>query len=61
MPQGAISSLQRHNNNLNLRGLKIVLDCAHGATYQIAPAVFAELGAQVISMGVEPNGFEYQR
>lgn len=43
-------------NNLNLRGLKIVLDCAHGATYQIAPAVFAELGAQVISMGVEPNG-----
>jgi phosphoglucosamine mutase len=43
-------------HNLNLRGLKIVLDCAHGATYQIAPAVFAELGAQVISMGVEPNG-----
>lgn len=43
-------------SNLNLRGLKIVLDCAHGATYQIAPAVFAELGAQVINIGVEPNG-----
>lgn len=43
-------------NNLNLRGLKIVLDCAHGATYQIAPAVFSELGAKVVSIGVEPNG-----
>lgn len=43
-------------NNLTLRGMKIVLDCAHGATYQIAPAVFAELGAEVVSIGVEPNG-----
>lgn len=43
-------------NNLTLRGMKIVLDCAHGATYQIAPAVFSELGADVISIGVEPNG-----
>jgi phosphoglucosamine mutase len=43
-------------NSLNLRGLKVVLDCAHGATYQIAPAVFRELGAQVIAMGNQPDG-----
>jgi len=41
---------------LNLRGLKIVVDCANGAAYQAAPNVFHELGAEVISIGVEPNG-----
>ena len=41
---------------LNLRGLKIVVDCAHGATYYVAPAVFDELGAEVIVMGAEPDG-----
>lgn len=41
---------------LSLRGLKIVVDCAHGATYYVAPAVFDELGAEVIVMGAEPNG-----
>ena len=40
-----------------LSGLKIVVDCANGATYHIAPNVFAELGAQVISMGDKPDGF----
>jgi len=40
-----------------LRGLRIALDCAHGATYAIAPAVFAELGAEVLPMGVTPDGF----
>jgi phosphoglucosamine mutase len=40
----------------HLNGLKIVVDCAHGATYHIAPNVFTELGAQVISIGVNPNG-----
>ena len=40
----------------NLRGLKIVLDCAHGATYHVAPSVFTELGAEVIEIGVAPNG-----
>ncbi|WP_108650016.1 phosphoglucosamine mutase [Dongshaea marina] len=40
----------------SLEGLKIVVDCAHGATYHIAPAVFSELGAEVIAMGVEPDG-----
>ncbi len=41
---------------LDLRGLSIILDCAHGATYHIAPSVFRELGAKVTTIGVEPNG-----
>ncbi|WP_411851642.1 phosphoglucosamine mutase [Stenotrophomonas sp. LGBM10] len=40
----------------DLRGLKIVLDCAHGATYHIAPLLFRELGADVVAIGAEPNG-----
>ncbi|WP_086930799.1 phosphoglucosamine mutase [Agarilytica rhodophyticola] len=40
----------------SLHGLNIVLDCANGATYHLAPKVFAELGAHVTSIGVEPNG-----
>jgi len=40
-----------------LNGLKIVLDCAHGATYRVAPNVFRELGAEVIVIGDKPNGF----
>ena len=43
-------------NALSLHGLKLVVDCAHGATYHIAPAVLSELGAEVISIGCEPNG-----
>lgn len=39
-----------------LKGLKIVVDGAHGATYKVAPCVFRELGAEVITIGVEPNG-----
>ncbi len=39
-----------------LEGLKIVLDCANGAAYKVAPAVFEELGAEVIKIGVSPNG-----
>jgi phosphoglucosamine mutase len=42
---------------LDLRGLKIVVDCAHGAAYHIAPDVFHELGAEVIAIGNQPNGF----
>lgn len=42
--------------NVDFKGMKIVVDCAHGATYHVAPNVFDELGAQVISMGVQPNG-----
>ena len=44
-------------DGLSLRGLRIVLDCAHGATYQVAPQVFAELGADVVVMAAEPDGF----
>lgn len=40
----------------SLEGLKIVLDCSHGATYQVAPKIFTELGAEVHSIGVSPNG-----
>jgi phosphoglucosamine mutase len=40
----------------DLRGLRIVVDCAHGATYHVAPHVFHELGAEVIAIGAEPNG-----
>ncbi len=41
----------------NLTGLKIVIDCANGAAYKIAPKIFWELGAEVIEIGTEPNGF----
>ena len=40
----------------SLDGMKIVLDCAHGAAYRVAPAVFEELGAKVIPLGIDPNG-----
>ena len=42
---------------LSLKGLSIVLDCAHGATYHVAPQVFGELGARVSAIGVDPDGF----
>jgi phosphoglucosamine mutase len=41
----------------SLRGLRIAVDCAHGATYHIAPSVLGELGADVVPMGVQPDGF----
>lgn len=43
--------------NMNLRGLKLVVDTANGAGYHTAPKVFHELGAEVISIGSEPNGY----
>ncbi|MEZ9328135.1 phosphoglucosamine mutase [Vibrio breoganii] len=43
-------------SNANLSSLKIVVDCAHGATYHIAPNVFKELGAELVLMGCEPDG-----
>jgi len=42
--------------DLNLKGMKLVVDCANGAAYHIAPYVFHELGAEVISIGVNPDG-----
>jgi phosphoglucosamine mutase len=44
-------------NELDLKGVKIVVDCAHGAAYNVAPHVFHELGAEVSSIGVKPDGF----
>lgn len=41
---------------MELRGMKIVVDCAHGATYFVGPSVFKELGAEVFAMGVKPDG-----
>lgn len=41
---------------LDLRGMKLVVDCAHGAAYHIAPDVFHELGAEVVAIGNQPNG-----
>ncbi len=43
--------------NLDLKGLRMVVDCANGAAYQTAPHVFHELGADVITIGTSPNGF----
>jgi phosphoglucosamine mutase len=42
---------------LDLRGLRLVVDCAHGAAYSVAPSVFHELGADVVAVGVSPDGF----
>jgi phosphoglucosamine mutase len=47
--------------DFSLAGMKIVLDCANGATYQVAPKVFAELGAEVTAIGDEPDGFNINR
>lgn len=47
---------QSFPRDLSLDGLKVVVDCAHGAAYKVGPAVFAELGAEVIATGVEPDG-----
>ena len=43
-------------NNMTLEGIKIVLDCANGAAYKVAPIIFRELGADVITIGIDPNG-----
>lgn len=48
-------------SELSLKGLKIVVDCAHGATYHIAPNVLIELGAEVIEIGTEPNGLNINK
>ncbi|MDI3468675.1 MAG: Phosphoglucosamine mutase [Pseudolabrys sp.] len=46
---------------LDLEGMRIVVDCANGAAYRVAPAALWELGADVISIGVEPNGFNINK
>ena len=47
--------------NLSLEGLRVVIDCAHGAGYRVAPDALWELGADVIPIGVEPDGFNINR
>ena len=47
--------------NISLDGLRIVVDCAHGAAYKVAPEALWELGAEVIIMGAEPDGFNINR
>jgi phosphoglucosamine mutase len=47
--------------SLELAGLKIVVDCAHGAAYRVAPTVLWELGAEVVAIGVAPDGFNINR
>ncbi len=47
--------------NLRLDGLRIVVDCANGAAYRVAPEVLWELGADVVKVGVDPNGFNINR
>ena len=44
-------------NELDLKGMKIVVDCAHGAAYNVAPHVLHELGAEVVAIGVKPDGY----
>ncbi|MCB5945766.1 phosphoglucosamine mutase [Acidocella sp. KAb 2-4] len=56
--EAAKASLER---GLRLDGLRIVLDCAHGAAYKVAPAALFELGAEVIPLGVSPDGFNINR
>ncbi len=47
--------------DFSLHGWRLVVDCAHGATYQVAPKVFSELGAEVIAIGDRPDGFNINR
>lgn len=49
------------NTSMSLHGCKIVVDAAHGAAYQIAPAVFHELGAEVVALGCQPDGLNINR
>src|SRR6201981_2545344 len=47
--------------NMSLEGLRVVIDCAHGAAYRVAPDALWELGADVVPIGVEPDGFNINR
>ena len=52
---------QSFPRGMTLEGLRIVVDCAHGAAYKVAPTVLWELGAEVVSVGVAPDGFNINR
>lgn len=49
------------DRNLSLEGLRVVIDCANGAAYRVAPEALWELGAEVVAIGVEPNGFNINK
>ena len=55
------SQLERHEPPKLGDGLRVVVDCAHGAAYKVAPTVFWELGAEVFSIGVSPDGLNINR
>ncbi|MBY0355898.1 MAG: phosphoglucosamine mutase [Rickettsiales bacterium] len=57
--QGRYIEFVKHSfpRHLRLDGIKIVLDCAHGAAYQVGPVILRELGAEVITLGITPDGF----
>ncbi len=55
------SARARFRPSWTCTGCKLVVDCAHGAAYHIAPHVFHELGAEVISIGIQPDGLQHQR
>ena len=54
--QYAVFLKERFPKHLTLEGMRIVIDCANGASYKVAPKVFEELGAEVFTLGCEPNG-----
>lgn len=55
--QYAVFLKEQFPKHLTLEGMRIVLDCANGAAYKVAPKVFSELGAELMLIGVEPNGY----
>ena len=58
IPRLSVDKIKKNfPKNFNLKGLKIVLDCANGAAYKVSPAIFEELGAEVITIGTRPNGY----
>lgn len=61
--QGRYIEFVKHSfpRNLRLDGLKIIVDCANGAAYKVAPRVFHELGADVVPMAIEPDGTNINR
>ncbi len=63
LPQGRYIEFCKSTfpNDLDLNGMKIVVDAAHGAAYNIAPHVFRELGAEVHAIGVHPDGFNINK
>lgn len=60
-PRRYIEFCKSRINNIDFNGLRVVVDCANGASYHIAPKVFEELGAEVISYGVSPDGLNINK